>query len=70
MHNFLGFAYRSDTDAEPWKARDYVVKGYAHYHASLTLNPENCGAPRSRQRLGSSLQVLSRAGCRKATEWV
>ena len=55
VHNFLGFAYRSDTDAEPWKARDYVVKGYAHYHASLTLNPENCGAPRSRQRLRSSL---------------
>ena len=42
MHNFLGFAYRAD-ESEPGKADEYVVKGYAHYHASLELNAENCG---------------------------
>jgi len=42
VHNFLGFAYRAD-ESEPGKAEEYVEKGYAHYHASLELNAENCG---------------------------
>jgi hypothetical protein len=42
VHNFLGFAYRSD-DSSPESVAEYVAKGYAHYHLSLTLNNENCG---------------------------
>merc|ERR1719253_428032 len=41
VHNFLGFAYRTNTD--PTKQGEYREKGYAHYHESLSLNNENCG---------------------------
>jgi hypothetical protein len=40
VHNFLGFAYRSAASSTP---QEYRQQGYAHYHASLTLNSENCG---------------------------
>ena len=42
VHNYLGFAYRSDT-SDPAKQEEYMTKGYAHYHKSLSLNSRNCG---------------------------
>ena len=37
VHNLLGFAYSRSED-------EYREKGYAHYHAALTLAPDNFGA--------------------------
>merc|ERR1719199_2324147 len=45
VHNFLGFAYRSENSysAKLKTKRKYEEKGYAHYHKSLALNAENFG---------------------------
>merc|ERR1719258_302154 len=41
VHNLLGFAY---SRSESTSAEEYREKGYAHYHAALTLAPDNFGA--------------------------
>jgi hypothetical protein len=47
VHNWLGFAYRSETGygatANRATKRKYEEKGYAHYHLSLELNNANYG---------------------------